>query len=116
MSRLNINMTIAENIINFTDGNPGAIATICELQKAVGDKFATFLITLDCMELYGSKIYMLWNDCCKRDISKVIEVLNCFEKGIIKQKDIDERIKNVGYGKSFDDLINNDESEENKNE
>lgn len=62
-------------------------------------------MTLDKMELYEDRLYMLWNDCCKRDISKVIKILDYYKKGIIKQKDIDERIKNVGYGKSFDDLI-----------
>ena len=51
---------------------------------------------------------MLWNDCCNRDISKVIKILDYYEKGVIKQKDIDERIKEVGYGKSFDDLIEAD--------
>lgn len=105
MSRLEIFSTVSQNFINFAGGNPGAIRTLFELQNAVGDKTALYLITLDKMELYEDKLYMLWNDCCNRDISKVIKVLDGYEKGIIKQNDIDERIKNVGYGKSFDDLI-----------
>ncbi len=105
MSRLEIFSTVSQNFINFAGGNPGAIRTLFELQNAVGDKTALYLITLDKMELYEDKLYMLWNDCCNRDISKVIKVLDGYEKEIIKQNDIDERIKNVGYGKSFDDLI-----------
>lgn len=105
MSRLELLATVSQNFINFAGGNPGAIATLFELQKEVGDKTALYLITLDKMELYENKLYMLWNDCCKRDISKVIKTLDYYEKGIIKQKDIDERIKNVGRGKSFDDFI-----------
>lgn len=111
MGRLNYLDTTINNIINFAGGNPGAISTLCELEKATGDRMTIYLITLDKIELYESKIYMLWNDCCNRNISKVIKVLDYVEKGIIKQSDIDERIKNVGRGKSFDDLI--DESEEN---
>lgn len=105
MSRINIFGTITENFINFAGGNPGAISTLFELQKEAGDKTVIYLMTLDKMELYEDRLYMLWNDCCKRDISKVIKILDNYKKGIIKQKDIDERIKNVGYGKSFDDLI-----------
>lgn len=108
MSRLEIFGTVSQNFINFAGGNPGAITTLFELQKAVQDRTAIYLITLDKMELYEDKLYMLWNDCCNRDISKVIKILDYYEKGVIKQKDIDERIKEVGYGKSFDDLIEAD--------
>lgn len=109
MGRLKIFETTTQNFINFARGNPGAITTLFELQKVVQDKTAIYLITLDKMELYEDKLYMLWNDCCNRDISKVIKVLDYYEKGIINQIDIDERIKNVGYGKSFDDLIQDKE-------
>lgn len=109
MGRLKIFETTTQNFINFAGENPGAITTLFELQKVVQDKTAIYLITLDKMELYEDKLYMLWNDCCNRDISKVIKVLDYYEKGIINQIDIDERIKNVGYGKSFDDLIQDKE-------
>lgn len=105
MSRLEIFSTVSQNFINFAGGNPGAIKMLFELQNTVEDKTAIYLITLDKMELYEDKLYMLWNDCCNRDISKVIKILDYYEKGIINQIDIDERVKNVGYGKSFDDLI-----------
>ena len=105
MGRLKVFETTTQNFINFAGGNPGAITTLFELQNVVQDKTAIYLITLDKMELYEDKLYMLWNDCCNRDISKVIKILDYYEKGIINQIDIDERVKNVGYGKSFDDLI-----------
>lgn len=84
MARLNIFGTFADNFISFAGGNPGALNTLFELQKEAKDRTALFLLTLDRMELY--------------------------EREIITQQDIDERIKNVGYGRNFDDLIK--ESEE----
>lgn len=114
MGKLNVFGTIQDNFIIFSEGNPGAFSTLFELSKQVQDRIGLFLITLDKMELYGSQLYMLWNDCCNRDINKVIKILELYEREIITQKDIDERVKTVGYGKSFDDLIK--ESEENKNE
>lgn len=84
MARLNIFGTFADNFISFAGGNLGALNTLFELQKEAKDRTALFLLTLDRMELY--------------------------EREIITQQDIDERIKNVGYGRNFDDLIK--ESEE----
>ena len=112
MARLNIFGTFADNFISFAGGNPGALNTLFELQKEAKDRTALFLLTLDRMELYESHLYMLWNDCCNRDIKKVIKILELYEREIITQQDIDERIKNVGYGRNFDDLIK--ESEEMK--
>ena len=57
------------------------------------------------MELYGSYLYMLWNDCCNRDIKDVLKVIDGFKKEKIAKQDVEERIKNVGYGKSFADLL-----------
>lgn len=114
MARLNIFGTFADNFISFAGGNPGALNTLFELQKEAKDRTALFLLTLDRMELYESHLYMLWNDCCNRDIKKVIKILELYEREIITQQDIDERIKNVGYGRNFDDLIK--ESGEIKNE
>lgn len=110
MARLNIFGTFADNFISFAGGNPGALNTLFELQKEAKDRTALFLLTLDRMELYESYLYMLWNDCCNRDIKKLIKILELYEREIITQQDIDERIKNVGYGRNFDDLIK--ESEE----
>ena len=73
MARLNIFGTFADNFISFAGGNPGALNTLFELQKEAKDRTALFLLTLDRMELYESHLYMLWNDCCNRDIKKVIK-------------------------------------------
>ena len=112
MTRLNIFGTIEDNFIAFAGGNPGALNTLFELMKEAKDRTGLFLLTLDEMGLYESHLYMLWNDCCNRDIKKVIKVLELYEREIITQQDIDERIKNVGHGRNFDDLIK--ESEEKK--
>ena len=111
MARLNLNDSVMDAIINFSGGNPGALNTLMELQKARENSFVIDLMTLDNMELYESKLYMLWNDCCNRDISKVIRILELYRINKITQKDIDARVKNVGYGKDFSDLINNEREE-----
>lgn len=105
MSRLNIFGTLEDNFISFAGGNPGALNTLFELMKEAKDRTALFLLTLDKMELYESHLYMLWNDCCNRDIKKMIKILELYEREIITQQDINKRIKSVGRGQSFDDFL-----------
>ena len=105
MGRLKIFGTIEDNFKTFSDGNPEALTALFELMKQAEDRIGLFLITLDRMQLYGSHLYMLWNDCCNRDINKVIKILELYEREIITQKDIDDRIKNVGYGLNFDEFL-----------
>ena len=105
MSRLNKFGTLEDNFISFAGGNPGALNTLFELMKEAKDRTALFLLTLDKMELYESHLYMLWNDCCNRDIKKMIKILELYEREIITQQDINKRIKSVGRGQSFDDFL-----------
>ncbi len=95
-------------ILKLSEGNPGAVTTCLEIINAkdsdISQSIPIFLI-LDSMELYGSNLYMLWNDCCDRNIEKVLKVVDGYCHGKISNEDINQRIKNVGYGLSFDDLL-----------
>lgn len=92
-------------ILQLSEGNPGALTACLEILKETSIEAISVFLTLDYMELYGSHLYMLWNDCCDRNIKAVIDVINGFITGKITKNDINERIKNVGYGKSFSDLL-----------
>lgn len=108
MTKLLLTDNFNDIVLKMSEGNLGAMTTIFEIFKAknndVIDVIPMFL-TLDVMELYGSHLYMLWNDCCNRDVEKVIKVIEAYRSGMINNTHIYERIKNVGYGKSFDDLL-----------
>ena len=113
--RLQLNKTLRDNILIFAGNNPGALTTLTELfkyDKEDTGKFAEQLLLLDFMGLYESHLYMLWNDCCNRNIKKVAKIIELYEEQIITQEDINERIKNVGYGKSFDDFFKEDKINE----
>lgn len=84
------------------------MTTVFEIMTAKNNDPVEFLgtfLVIDTMQLYGSQLYMLWNDCCNRDIDKTLKIINRYQNGLISDKDIDERIRNVGYGKPFDDLL-----------
>ena len=108
MRKIKMSDSVQDIVLKLSVGNPGALTTCFEIIKAknndIVQSFPIFL-TLDNMKLYGSYLYMLWNDCCGRNIEDVFDVIDGFKTGKITEKDINERIKNVGYGKSFKDLL-----------
>lgn len=63
----------------LADGNIGAVAFITDvLDKAVKEKdelAALALTRAKTFNIVGTKLYLLWNDCCGRDTDKAIRVL-----------------------------------------
>ena len=63
----------------LADGNIGAVAFITDvLDKAFKEKdeFAALALTrAKTFNIVGTKLYLLWNDCCGRDTDKAIRVL-----------------------------------------
>lgn len=108
MSKLELKDNLNDIIIKLSEGNPGAITVLFEIMKCKDNdpiEYLGIFLTIDTMELYGSHLYMLWNDCCDRNIKQTLDVIEAYRKRKITNNDINERIKNVGYGKPFDDLL-----------
>ena len=105
MGRISLLDTMEETIFKFSNGNPGAMQALIELLNLSPEKMFQNLLTLDRMELYENKLYMLWNDSCDRNVEKMQDIIKAYRSGRIKKSDIDERIKKVGRGKKFDDLL-----------
>jgi hypothetical protein len=61
------------------DGNIGALAFISEvLDKCIKEKdemAALALTRAKAFDIVGTKLYLIWNDCCERDTDKAIRVL-----------------------------------------
>lgn len=93
-AKLNMEMTIQEAIITMSEGN--LVALTC-LQKMVESNPMAILDILyfDFLGIYGSKIYILWNDCCNRDINKLNETLNYFKEINISKEEIHENLDKV---------------------
>ena len=108
MSKLELSDSFDKIMIKLSEGNPGALNVLFEIMKENNNdllKSIPIFIMIDSMELYGSYLYMLWNDCCNKDIHKTIKVIDLYKRGEIGQPTLNERIRNVGRGKSFDDLL-----------
>ena len=74
MNKIKLSDNIQDVFLKMSEGNPGALTTCFEIMKAKDNnpmKFIPIFLTLDDMELHGSYLYMLWNDCCDRNITDV---------------------------------------------
>ena len=92
--RITTDMNIKEMIVTMSDGNPGAIACMLNMldnnPKALLD-----ILFFDTMEIYGSKIYMLWNDCCGRDMKTFRDTINYIREGNVSKEEVHENLNRV---------------------
>ena len=88
-------------IEKMSEGNPGAMAFCFEALKDPADLH--ILLMCDTLGLYGPKLYMLWNDCCDRDIAKVRKVIKEWQSGRLSKEEINKNLDG-GHGRPFDFL------------
>lgn len=82
----------------MSEGNPGALRVVMELMKTPID--CLYLLSLDTIGIYGSEIYILWNDCCGRDFDKLKTVLNAWKRGQLTAAEIRLHVSG-GHGTPF---------------
>ena len=61
-------------IFKLAQGNPGAISVLLQLIKKLGEmKSIIFFLSLEELDLRGSKIWEIYKDHCKEDIDMFID-------------------------------------------
>ena len=81
-------------LLRMAEGNPGALTCMIEMINSYESALED-IEYLERLEIYGSKIYMLWNDCCGRDIAKLRKTLKYFKSGIITKSEIHENLNRI---------------------
>ena len=104
-TRLNGTDSVMDVAMKMSDGNPGALNVIMQFLKNPMD--IVFLLACDSIGLYGSQLYMLWNDCCGRDMDKVKRVLTGWQRGKITAEEIMQHVSG-GWGTPFEGLDDED--------
>ena len=108
MDRIKISDTIMDVCVKMSEGNPGALTCVMEmLRKDDWYKNAPgfmLVLNLDSIGVYGEKLYMLWSDCCGRDLNKLDLVLRNWQMGKLSKTDIHKNLSG-GYGKPFENLV-----------
>jgi len=97
MSRIQLQDSGLDMIIKMSDGNPGAVVTLMKIlsESATIDPQSVLggigpVLALDTLEVYGTDIYVLFNDKCDSDMRKFIMLLRAHQLGIITEELIRE--------------------------
>jgi hypothetical protein len=100
--RIELTDSPLSSMIKLSEGNPGAITVLTQLYKTgpIIDPDAILgglahLLSLDTLNIYGSRIWMLYKDVCKEDIVYTHAVLRACQLGIISRTSLQSAIDGV---------------------
>lgn len=111
--RISADDTMQQGIMKMVEGNPGAVNVCVDLLKFGQDvnpeagltSGMVYIMTLDLLQIYGSRIWMLYKDVCGESISKMVAVLVAGANEIITQKELDLAIDGTGLRLDLETLI-----------
>ncbi|PHS61236.1 MAG: addiction module antidote protein, HigA family [Thalassobium sp.] len=102
-ARIKIDMSMEEIVSVMCEGNPGGMSAIMSLlkdtKKIDPQEFMEgfgHILFLDTMQIYGSHIYILWNDVCKRDSMAFIALIRAAQLGFTPVSDIVNLSNSIG--------------------
>ena len=93
MSKIELTDSTFDVVMKMSEGNPGAADAIMQMLKG-GEEidpqglmggFGNILM-LDTWEIYGTEIYILWNDKCQWDLRKLCVLLRGCQLGLFPVK------------------------------
>jgi len=108
MAKITLMDTMMDIITKMAEGNPGAcncLLSILSKKDWFGNIDPIMMILMfDEIGIYGEKIYMLWSDCCDKDLVKLELVLRNYQMGHISKETVIQHVSK-GRGTPFTDLL-----------
>lgn len=92
-------MSVEDILYALSEGNPGALTVMIEAltngekidpDSAMGN--FTGLMSFDSYGIYGSKIWLLYNDICGRNIVKALALLRACQMGMMNISEVDSAL------------------------
>lgn len=86
---------MGNNLVNFNlcEENPGALTFMMEAYNVSPFQAEAGFQRMAENGISGSKLYMLWNDCCNRDTIFAMNIMRC--------ENIKNIIKHINYGNGY---------------
>ena len=97
MSRIELTDDTQDILVKMSEGNPGALSAMMEILKhgeeidpqgfmgAMGS-----ILILDTWGIYGTDIYVLWSDKCKRDVRQMLMLMRATQLGFFPNSRLKE--------------------------
>lgn len=89
MSKINLTDSTTDVVVKMSDGNPGAMDVIMKLLTQANNIDSNDImgglgkiLLLDTYGIYGTDIYVLYNDICDRNLSKMVAVIRATQMGL----------------------------------
>lgn len=99
-------MSVMDMVLAMSEGNLGAMMVI---KGMVEDPVGSLdILLLDKMGIYGSRIYMLHNDCCNCNPGKFKRTLMMLRCGVFSKEEVDANLKLIYAIPFIDDGIEMD--------
>lgn len=90
MSRIELTDSVMSIVMKMSDGNPGAVSALSEIIKhgPVIDPQSAMpevmpMLHLDTHGIYGTDIYVLFNDKCHRNVRKLLVLIRATQLGFL---------------------------------
>lgn len=96
--RLTTGDSAPEILAKLSEGNPGAMSVVAHILKQSESDidFIKYLLVFDSLEIYGCKLYMLWNDCCNCNYPMMYGVIDKLVSGEYTEEHI---LAHINYSK-----------------
>ena len=85
-----------------SQGNPGCLLMLIEIIEHHQNAFFDVVDILTEHDIRGSRAYMLWNDICERDTSKLISYVYMIRDGSLSMDVVNAHLSG-GRGRPFTD-------------
>ena len=112
MSRIQLTDTAMDMLIKMAEGNPGAIDAMFKIMEeapSIDPQSAMPsimpILSLDTHGIYGSSIYVLFSDKCKKDVRKTLVLLRAVQLGIMPER----KLQQLSYDQSRSVNLTEDE-------
>jgi len=110
-SKIELTDSIQDVLFKMSEGNPGAL-TVCLGILEHGDKIDPdnamgglgVILSLDTLQLYGAKIWMLFKDVCGKDLPQMLGVLRGHQLGYVTDAQVHHAVENYGDGINIPDI------------
>lgn len=89
-----VNKAAAESLNAITQGNVYTFMFLIEVLISLDEAFGVIFESLLYFDIKGENAYILYNDCCKRDVQRVKKVCESLKSGDINIKELRRHIAN----------------------
>lgn len=104
-TKINLTDSLGETLAKMSEGNPGACVVCLQMQEhgAKIDPDSVFgglgpIFNLDSLNIYGPRIWMLYKDVCRGNLSRTIALLRAWQLGILPADKLQYAVDHYGEG------------------